>query len=130
MNNKISDIDKQFLDQYIKWMANKKVMVTIAILILIIGFVSSLATGNQSYFSRSGALSSMIGTLLTLSPMFYNGIYLSRPEVSAFARLDDETAVIKTTKEGRAVSINIMYGVVLIILSSFISAFGDLLPLH
>ncbi len=62
--------------------------------------------------------------------MFYNGIYLSRPEVSAFARLDDETAVIKTTKEGRAVSINIMYGVVLIILSSFISAFGDLLPLH
>ncbi|HGP5909384.1 TPA: hypothetical protein ACLNPE_003543 [Vibrio cholerae O1] len=130
MNNKISDIDKHFLDQYIKWMANKKVMVTIAILILIIGFVSSLATGNQSYFSRSGSLSSMIGTLLTLSPMFYNGIYLSRPEVFRWATSDNKGIPIQTTEEGRKVSINIMYGVILIILSSFISIFGDLLPLH
>lgn len=126
----ISKIDIHPLDKYIKWMANKYIMLSIFIFILIFGVISSYIYDNSIMIVKSGSLGAMIGTLLTLSPMFSSGIYLSKPDSARFARLDKEDKIIKTTDEGRKASSGVACGVVLIIISTFISTFGDLITLH
>ncbi|WP_368876583.1 hypothetical protein [Proteus vulgaris] len=125
----ISKLDIHPLDKYIKIMANKFLMLLLFILIISMGLFISFFVGDSIYLIKSGSIGTMIGTLLTLSPMFANGVYLSRPEVFKLAETDNEGNIIRTTEEGRKVSVNIMYGVFLIITSTVISTFGDLIPL-
>ncbi|MEJ5173874.1 hypothetical protein WH277_00970, partial [Erwinia sp. MYb416] len=67
--------------------------------------------------------------LLTLSPLFSDGIYLSNAETFGFAGSDEDGKTAVTSEEGRNVSINILWGVILIIVSSAINGFGDLFEL-
>ena len=64
-------------------------------------------------------------TFLTLSPLFRGGIYLSDAEAFGFASLDEYGKTTSTSEEGRAVSIIIVIGVILIIISTVINGFGD-----
>lgn len=128
MNNRFtSKHDVHPLDPYIKWLANRKLMLTAWIVVILGGVLSSFYFNQWSMLPRFGCIGIMIGTLLTLSPLFSAGIYLSNSEAFGFASLDEEGNTCVTSEEGRKVSINILWGVILIIISSVINAFGDLI---
>lgn len=114
-------------DPYIKWLANRIFMIGSWIVIMTLGLYLSEHYSQWSILPRFGAIGIMIGTLLTLSPLFADGIYLSQSEAFGFACLDEEGKTRVTSEEGRRVSVNIFWGVILIVLSSFINAFGDYL---
>lgn len=114
-------------DPYIKWLANRIFMIGSWLVIMALGLYLSEHYSQWSILPRFGAIGIMIGTLLTLSPLFADGIYLSQSEAFGFACLDEEGKTRVTSEEGRKVSVNIFWGVILIVFSSFINAFGDFL---
>ena len=126
-NIRRSKHDLHPFDPYIKWLANRIFMIGSWIVVMALGLYLSEHYSQWSILPRFGALGIMIGTLLTLSPLFADGIYLSQSEAFSFGSLDDEGKTRVTTEEGRKVSINIFWGVILIVFSSFINAFGDYL---
>jgi len=127
MTSKTSKDDMHPLDPYLKWLASKVLMVILWLLVMIAGCMFAHFKGDWTLLPRFGCLGIMIGTLLTLSPLFAEGIYLSRREASGFGSVQQDDSVTSTSEEGRAVSRNILCGVVLIIISSIINAFGDLM---
>ncbi|MBW4195263.1 hypothetical protein JW310_01220 [Enterobacter cloacae subsp. cloacae] len=126
-NIRRSKHDLHPFDPYIKWLANRIFMIGSWIVVMALGLYLSEHYSQWSILPRFGAIGIMIGTLLTLSPLFADGIYLSQSEAFSFGSLDDEGKTRVTTEEGRKVSINIFWGVILIVFSSFINAFGDYL---
>lgn len=126
-NIRRSKHDLHPFDPYIKWLANRIFMIGSWIVVMALGLYLSEHYSQWSILPRFGAIGIMIGTLLTLSPLFADGIYLSQSEAFSFGSLDDEGKTGVTTEEGRKVSINIFGGVILIVFSSFINAFGDYL---
>ncbi len=128
MRKNTSKLDIHPFDKYIKWLSSKNVMVSSWLIIIASGVLASYFLNQWSLLPRFGCLGIMIGTLLTLSPLFAQGVYLSRPEAAfAFGGPDEDGNQVVTTAKGRAISRNILYGVFMIILSSLINAFGDLL---
>lgn len=117
------------LDPYIKWLANRKIMLAVWVITILVGIWLSHYFNQWSLLPRFGCIGIMIGTLLTLSPLFSDGIYLSNAEAFGFAGSDEKGKVAVTSEEGRKVSINILWGVILIIVSSAINGFGDLFEL-
>lgn len=115
------------LDPYIKWLANRKLMLVAWAITILSGVMLSYCFHQWTLLPRFGCIGIMIGTLLTLSPLFSDGIYLSNAEAFGFANVDKEGKTSVTSEEGRKVSVNIMWGVVIIIISSAINAFGDLI---
>lgn len=115
------------LDPYIKWLANRAFMLVIWLGVIAMGVLLSKYHGQWNILPRFGSIGIMIGTLLTLSPLFADGIYLSQAEAFGFAGTDEDGKTSVTSEEGRKVSINIFWGVILIVLSSLINAFGDYL---
>lgn len=126
-NIRRSKHDLHPFDPYIKWLANRIFMIGSWMVVMALGLYLSEHYSQWSILPRFGAIGIMIGTLLTLSPLFADGIYLSQSEAFSFGSLDDEGKTRVTTEEGRKVSINIFWGVILIVFSSFINAFGDYL---
>ncbi|MDM2723492.1 hypothetical protein [Citrobacter sp. Cy230] len=130
MNNQYrSKHDIHPLDPYIKWLANRKIMLSAWVITILVGIWLSHYFNQWSLLPRFGCIGIMIGTLLTLSPLFSEGIYLSNAEAFGFAGSDEDGKVAVTSEEGRNVSINILWGVILIIVSSAINGFGDLIEL-
>ncbi|EQA2936174.1 hypothetical protein ACX0CR_001977 [Escherichia coli] len=127
MTTKISKDDKHLLDPYLKWLANKKLMVAFWLVLMICGCMYAYIENDWSLLPRFGCLGIMIGTLLTLSPLFAEGIYLSRREAFGLGSVQQDGSVTSTSEKGRAVSRNILWGVIIIIISSIINAFGDLI---
>lgn len=128
MNNQYrSKHDIHPLDPYIKWLANRKIMLSAWVITLLVGMWLSHYFNQWSLLPRFGCIGIMIGTLLTLSPLFSDGIYLSNAEAFGFGSVDEDGKTAVTSEEGRKVSINILCGVVLIVISSVINAFGDLM---
>lgn len=117
--------DFHLFDPYIKWLANRVFMLASWIAIMALGIFLSEYYSQWAILPRFGAIGIMIGTLLTLSPLFADGIYLSQAEAFGFADLDEDGKTSVTSEEGRKVSINIFWGVILIVLSSLVNAFGD-----
>ncbi|EIX0014595.1 MULTISPECIES: hypothetical protein [Escherichia] len=115
------------LDPYIKWLANRAFMLVIWLSIIAVGVLLSKYYEQWNILPRFGSIGIMIGTLLTLSPLFADGIYLSQAKAFCFAGTDEDGKTSVTSEEGRKVSINILCGVVLIVISSAINAFGDLI---
>lgn len=126
-NIRRSKHDLHPFDPYIKWLANRIFMIGSWIVVMALGLYLSEHYSQWSILPRFGAIGIMIGTLLTLSPLFADGIYLSQSEAFGFAGLDEDGKTSVTTEEGRKVSINIFWGVILIVLSSLVNAFGDYL---
>jgi hypothetical protein len=100
-------------------------MISLWIASVAAGAILSLRLEDWTWLTRFGAISTMTGTLLTLSPLFRGGIYLSNAETFGFAALDEEKQPMSTSHEIRSTSINIVIGVILIIISTIINAFGD-----
>ncbi|MEM5588745.1 hypothetical protein AAHB58_09970 [Enterobacter hormaechei] len=109
-NIRKSKHDLHPFDLYIKWLANRIFMIGSWIVVMALGLYLSEHYSQWSILPRFGAIGIMIGTLLTLSPLFADGIYLSQSEAFSFGSLDDEGKTRVTTEEGRKVSINIFWG--------------------
>lgn len=128
MNNNLkSKHDIHPLDKYLTWLANRKLIIVVWCITITVGFFCSWYFDKWGLMPRFGCLGIMIGTLLTLSPLFYEGIYLSQSKVSGMAEVDAEGKTAATNEGGRTIAVNVLYGVVLIVASSIINAFGDLL---
>ncbi|MGZ0803212.1 hypothetical protein ACXNAL_18610 [Kluyvera ascorbata] len=128
MNNQYrSKHDIHPLDPYIKWLANRKIMLSAWVITILVGMWLSHHFNQWSLLPRFGCIGIMLGTLLTLSPLFSDGIYLSNAEAFGFGNVDEDGKTAVTSDEGRKVSVNILWGVILIVISSVINAFGDLI---
>ncbi|MEI9880697.1 hypothetical protein [Atlantibacter hermannii] len=121
--------DIHYLDGYIKWLANRKLMISSWFISMIAGVILSSFFDQWSLISRFGCIGIMIGTLLTLSPLFSEGIFISQAKAGFFAENDVEGHLLLTTEANRKMAVNILYGVIIIVASSIINAFGDLLGL-
>lgn len=124
-NPNISKHDIHRLDELFYYIGSRWVMLPLWIASVALGTLISWVDHDWTWLARFGAIGVMIGTLLTLSPLFRGGIYLSNAEAFGFGSQDDEGKTTSTSPEGRATSNNIVIGIALIILSSIINAFGD-----
>lgn len=115
------------LDGVFYYIGSRLVMLPLWVLSIAVGIFLSVTHNDWTWLPRFGAIGGMIATLLTLSPLFRRGIYLSNADVFGLAGLDEEGKAMATSHQGRSISINIVIGVVLIIISSIINAFGDYL---
>ena len=123
----ISKHDIHPLDGLFYYIGSRLVMIPLWVLSVAVGIFISLHFDDWTWLPRFGAIGVMIATILTLSPLFRRGIYLSNADVFGLAGLDEDNKPMATSPEGRSISINIVIGVVLIIVSSVINAFGDYL---
>lgn len=113
------------LDPIFYYIGSRWVMIPIWLASVLIGVWISSRLNDWTWLNRFSTIGILIGTLLTLSPLFRGGIYLSNAEAFGFASLDEDGKTTATSEEGRAVSINIVIGVILIIISTVINGFGD-----
>lgn len=111
MRNKFrSKHDIHPLDPYIKWLANRTFMIFVWLGVIVTGVLLSKHYGQWNILPRFGSIGIMIGTLLTLSPLFADGIYLSQAEAFGFGGIDEDGKTSVTSEDGRNVSINIFWG--------------------
>lgn len=123
----ISRHDIHSLDGLFYYIGSRWVMIPLWVSTVVIGALVSIADDDWTWLARFGALGVMIGTLLTLSPLFRGGIYLSNAHAFGFASMDEEQKTTATSPESRSTSINMVIGIVLIVFSSVINAFGDII---
>lgn len=123
----ISKHDIHPLDGLFYYIGSRWVMIPLWFSTVVIGILVSIANDDWTWLARFGALGVMIGTLLTLSPLFRGGIYLSNAIAFSFGSLDEERNTTSTTPESRSTSINMVIGIGLIVFSSVINAFGDII---
>lgn len=124
-NPNTSKQDIHRLDKLFYYIGSRWVMIPLWVASVAFGAFISWHAQDWTWLARFGAIGVMIGTLLTLSPLFRGGIYLSNAVAFGLAGLDNEGKTTSTTPEGRSTSINIVIGIALIIVSSIINAFGD-----
>lgn len=125
LNRSCDDIHK--LDPFFYYIGSRTIMLVLWVVVIAAGMLASCMLNNWSLLPRFGAIGIMIGTLMTLSPLFINGIYLSTMPESGFdpgiEGKDGKKSY--TTPESRYTSNNIVIGVFIITISSAINAFGD-----
>ncbi|POU03656.1 hypothetical protein C3369_06670 [Escherichia sp. ESNIH1] len=115
------------LDGLFYYIGSRWVMIPLWISTVVVGAIISISLDDWSWLARFGALGVMVGTLLTLSPLFRGGIYLSNAKAFGFGSVDDENKTTATSPETRSTSINMVIGTGLIVISSVINAFGDII---
>lgn len=126
--DRTSKDDKHKLDQLFHRIGSRWVMVPLWVATVVAGAVISVHYSDWAWLSKFSAIGVMLGTLLTLSPLFRRGIYLSTADAASWGSLDEEGNVSATSPESRAVANNIVIGILMIILSSFLNGFADLFP--
>lgn len=124
MNTSKHDIHR--FDRYIKFLGNKKAVVTFAVLMGLSGILLSIINSEWSWFSRFGSLITVAGLLLISSPSFVKGIYLSNAAAFSFAEKDSDGNTMVTNDEGRKIGSKIFTGIVITIMGTVIWGFGDL----
>lgn len=125
LNRSCDDIHK--LDPFFYYIGSRTLMLVLWAVVTAAGMLASCMLHNWSLFPRFGAIGIMIGTLMTLSPLFINGIYLSTMQVGFFdvSNRGKDGKNSYTDPESRYTSNNIVIGVFIIVISSVINAFGD-----
>ena len=127
MNEELSKHDRHRFDPYLRPFGNPRVVVPVSIVIMIIGALLSHWFQDWSWFSRMGSLVAVAGLLLTMSPMFSRGIYMSQAQAFGFAEEAEEGKSQVTRPEDRRIGNTVFVGVILAILGALIGAFGDLI---
>lgn len=125
---KYSDKDIHKLDSIIKKLANRKVMLMIALLSFIVGLLASIINQDWQWVSRFSSVIVISGLFLTMSPIFVKGVYISQSNVDFFAEVDgdDDEKIIVTSSQDREIGKNIIYGIGISIIGTFLWGFGDL----
>ncbi len=125
MNTSKHDIHR--FDRYIKFLGNKKAVITFAILMGSSGILLSIYSSDWLWFSRFGSLITVAGLLLISSPSFVKGIYLSNASYFGFAQRDDDGNTMVTNEEGREIGSKIFSGIIITIIGTVVWRFGDLI---
>lgn len=120
--------DMHKLDQIFHRVGSRWVMIPLWFLSVAVGVIISVHYSDWVWLSKFSAIGIMLGTLLTLSPLFRQGIYLSTADAGSWAGLDDEGNVSATSPASRIVANNIVIGCLMIIFSSILNGFADLIP--
>lgn len=125
--SEFNSIDTHKLDKFAKCFANRSGIVLITILILLLGIGFSIQCNKPEYINRAGSLITIAGLLLTMSPIFINGIYKSQSSCGRWSKKDENGNLVTTTPQERYAGINILYGIVISIIGTIVSTFGDLI---
>jgi len=108
-------------------------MLGLQIFILFAGVILTASLQNPTLLPRFGTLSTLPGILLTMSPVFYKGVYRAfeeHPPMASDYLKGSDGKPTATTKESRKLSMSIVIGTIMVSISTVISAFGDLLFLN
>lgn len=127
MSDNISSIDKHLLDPLIKPFSNIWFILFIAISATVAGIYIGLIKSDWSWINRFGAINIVSGLLLTMSPMFKKGIYLSQSGAGMFASLDPQGRTVTTTDKERKIGNAVALGVLIAFFGTIQNAFGDIL---
>lgn len=121
----VSQDDKHPLDQIFYILGNRTLLLSLGLLSISTGFYIAKSTCQMDWIARGGGLGVLFGTLLTLSPLFRNGIYLSVSIAFGFGSTGSDGKTSSTSKISRHTANNIVFGVFLLVISSVINVFGD-----
>lgn len=124
MNTSKHDIHR--FDSYIKFLGNKKAVITFSVFMALAGIFISTFNSDWLWFSRFGSLITVAGLLLISSQSFVKGIYLANASATICAELDKEGNAIVTNEEDRKIGSKIFTGIVITIIGTVIWGFGDL----
>lgn len=126
----ISKHDIHWLDKYLKIIfGNGIVIIVFSCFVFLIGIIISIYSNNWIWFNRFGSLITIAGVLLTMSPIFIRGVYLSQSECGGWAWTDKDGKLLTTTSEDRKIGNNIITGIFISIIGTLIWGFGDLIGL-
>ncbi len=126
MSENISPIDKNLLDPLIKHFAKVWFILLIVVSATLAGIYVGYIKSDWTWVNRFGAINIVSGLLLTMSPMFAKGIYLSQSGAGKYASEDPQGRTITTTEEERKIGCAVALGVVIAICGTIQNAFGDL----
>lgn len=130
MSQKISVHDIHPFDRYVKAFSNHRFVISLSVLAFFAGIALSLYNNNWLWFSRFGSIVTVSGLLLTMSPVFYKGIYMSQSDAGIFADLDEQGNTMTTNEDDRRVGRSVFTGIVISVIGTLIWGFGDLLSLE
>ncbi len=123
----VSKYDIHKFDKFIKFLGSANYVMAFAFLMIACGVVISTITKEWMWFSRFGALVTISGLLLTSSPLFVKGIYLSVSGAFGFASRDEDGNSRVVTPQARKIGDAVFLGIVITIFGTLIWGFGDLL---
>lgn len=126
MNVLTSKRDRHLFDRFLRPIANPLLMVGFAVLATVTGVLLSCRLQDWSWFGRMGSFVVLAGLLLVMSPMFSRGIYMSQSKAGTMAEVVEGGEIETTTVEDRRMGRAILLGVIISIIGTLISAFGDL----
>jgi len=121
----VSDDDKHPLDHLFFVLGNRTFLLLLWISSISTGFYLAYVTSQLDWITRGGGAGLLISTLLTLSPLFRNGIYLSVSVASGFGSRGSDGKTSATTEVSRHTANNIVFGVLLLVISAVINCVGD-----
>lgn len=128
MSQELSDYDRHPFDPYVKALANKWLILTFCLVATIMGLTLSVRTGVWLWFSRFGAVITVAGLLLTMSPVFHKGIYISQSDARKWAKIDEHGKTLITSEDDRRIGRSVFTGILISIIGTVIWGFGDLVP--
>lgn len=126
MSHQISKYDRHPLDPYVRFLSNPFAVVLFSSLALCLGVILSIMSGDWLWLSRFGSLIAVAGLLLTMSPIFERGIYVSHSNAGKLVAIDEHRRPILTSEEDRALGRKVLAGIFVSIIGTVIWGFGDL----
>ena len=127
MGDLTSKYDKSPIDRFLRPLGNPRIVAPFSAAVLIAGLVVSSCLRDWSWFSRAGYFVSTFGLLLTMSPVFSRGIYLSQAQSFGFSEKDEDGKNRRTWPEDHKIGIAVLLGVIIAVIGTIIGAFGDLI---
>jgi len=128
MTQELSDYDRHPFDPYVRALANKWLILAFCLVAAIAGVMLSVQTGVWLWFSRFGAVITVAGLLLTMSPVFHKGIYISQSDAGKWAEQDEHGKTMITSEDDRRIGRSVFTGILISISGTVIWGFGDLVP--
>lgn len=128
MSQELSDYDRHPFDPYVKALANKWLILAFCFVAAVAGLTLSVQTGVWLWLSRFGAVITVAGLLLTMSPVFHKGIYISQSDAGKLAEKDEHGKTMITSEDDRRIGRSVFTGILISIIGTVIWGFGDLVP--
>lgn len=123
----ISHHDVHVLDKFIRPFGSSVFVLILATTSASIGIYLSQRGCDWTWFSRFGSVITVAGLLLVSSPVFDQGVYLSRASAFGFASRDEHGNSRITDETSRKAGNKVLIGIAVSICGTLIWGFGDLI---
>lgn len=120
-----SDKDKHIFDPFVRKPGDQCVMLSVAITAFFMGLIISLLTKNWEWIARFSSVMVVSGLLLTMSPIFKRGVYISHSQAGYMVGLDESGKHKLTTEDDREIGQAVLTGILLSIMGTLAWGFGD-----